>query len=175
VQPHTVYYLGETMKINTLLLASALTSSGVWAAQSKLEQQITPAPQMGIMDSYNQHITNAPFLLNLDSQPKEQMGPYLTRQYFHGTQSTFVKWVAKKGGKVPLHKHPNEQVTWIMSGEAKVFSGGKQYLMKAGDMMVIPANVPHEFHFTQDTVDIDFFAPARQDWIDGTASYIKQK
>jgi len=71
VQSHTVYYLGETMKINTLLLATALTSSGVWAAQSKLEQQITPAPQMGIMDSYNQHITNAPFLLNLDSQPKE--------------------------------------------------------------------------------------------------------
>ncbi|MEI8616804.1 cupin domain-containing protein [Pseudoalteromonas sp. B193] len=76
---------------------------------------------------------------------------------------------------MPLHKHPNEQVTWIISGEAKVFSGGKQYLMKSGDMMVIPANVPHEFHFSEDTVDIDFFAPARQDWIDGTASYIQQK
>lgn len=50
----------------------------------------------------------------------------------------------------------------------------KEYLMKAGDMMVFPANVPHEFHFTEDTIDVDFFAPARQDWIDGTADYIKQ-
>ncbi|MEI8616805.1 hypothetical protein P4S63_02650 [Pseudoalteromonas sp. B193] len=56
---------------------------------------------MGIFANYNEHITNTPFLLNLDSQPKEQMGPYLTRQYFHGTQSTFVKWVAKKAVKCP--------------------------------------------------------------------------
>lgn len=163
------------MKVSTLLLASSVLSASSFAAIASIESQITLAPGMGVFANYNEHITNTPFLLNLDSQPKEQMGPYLSRQYFHGTQSTFVKWVAKKGGKVPLHKHPNEQVTWIISGEAKVFSGGKQYLMKAGDMMVIPANVPHEFHFTQDTVDIDFFAPARQDWIDGTANYIKQK
>ncbi len=172
---HIVYYLGEIMKINTLLLATSLLGASSFAAKATIEDQITSAPGMGIFANYNEHITNTPFLLNLDSQPKEQMGPYLTRQYFHGTQSTFVKWVAKKGGKVPLHKHPNEQVTWIISGEAKVFSGGKQYLMKAGDMMVIPANVPHEFHFNEDTVDIDFFAPARQDWIDGTANYIQQK
>lgn len=163
------------MKISTLLIASSVLSASSFAAKASIESQITPAPGMGVFANYNKHITNTPFLLNLDSQPKEQMGPYLSRQYFHGTQSTFVKWVAKKGGKVPLHKHPNEQVTWIISGEAKVFSDGKQYLMKAGDMMVIPANVPHEFHFTQDTLDIDFFAPARQDWIDGTANYIKQK
>lgn len=46
-------------------------------------------------------------------------------------------------------------------------------MMKAGDIMVFPANVPHEFHFTEDAIDIDFFVPARQDWIDSTADYIK--
>jgi hypothetical protein len=39
------------------------------------------------------------------------------------------------------------------------------------DIMVIPANVPHEFVFTEDTIDIDIFAPGRQDWLDGTAAY----
>jgi quercetin dioxygenase-like cupin family protein len=47
--------------------------------------------------------------------------------------------------------------------------------MKAGDVMIIPPNVPHEFIYTEDTIDIDIFAPGRQDWIDGTATYLSQK
>ena len=43
--------------------------------------------------------------------------------------------------------------------------------MRAGDVMIIRPNVPHEFRFVEDTIDIDIFQPQRQDWIDGTASY----
>jgi hypothetical protein len=31
--------------------------------------------------------------------------------------------------------------------------------MHAGDIMIIPPNVPHEFRFTQDTIDIDDMNP----------------
>jgi quercetin dioxygenase-like cupin family protein len=41
--------------------------------------------------------------------------------------------------------------------------------MKAGMMLIIPPNVPHEFICTEDMIDIDFFAPQRQDWINGVA------
>jgi hypothetical protein len=41
--------------------------------------------------------------------------------------------------------------------------------------MIIPPNVPHEFIFTDETIDIDIFAPGRQDWLDGTATYLKAK
>jgi ribosomal protein L16 Arg81 hydroxylase len=44
--------------------------------------------------------------------------------------------------------------------------------MKAGDVMIIPLNLPHEFIYTEDTFDIDIFAPGRQDWIDATATYL---
>ncbi len=47
--------------------------------------------------------------------------------------------------------------------------------MKAGDIMIIPPNGPHEFIFVADTIDIDIFALGRQDWIDGTANYLHQK
>ena len=43
--------------------------------------------------------------------------------------------------------------------------------MRANDVMIIRPNVPHEFRFVKDTIDIDIFVPQRQDWIDGTASY----
>jgi quercetin dioxygenase-like cupin family protein len=41
--------------------------------------------------------------------------------------------------------------------------------------MIIPPNVPHEFRFLEDSVDIDIFAPGRQDWLDGIAAYLNQK
>ncbi len=47
----------------------------------------------------------------------------------------------------------------------------EKYILRAGDVMVIPPNVPHEFVFVEDTIDIDIFAPGRQDWLDGTATY----
>ncbi|MDP5009097.1 MAG: Rid family hydrolase [Glaciimonas sp.] len=110
----------------------------------------------------------------LESLPKEQLSPLISRQYLHGTQSTFVRWEMKKGAIIPEHKHPNEQITWITKGRAEVEVEGKQYIMRAGDMIIIPPNMRHKFTFTEDTIDIDFFSPRRQDWIDGSATYLPQ-
>jgi quercetin dioxygenase-like cupin family protein len=112
-----------------------------------------------------------PQLYELDAQPVEQISEFLQRQYLSGNNVTFVKWIAKKGALVPLHHHLNEQITWITEGIAEVYSQERKFVMKAGDIMIIPSNVPHEFIFTEDTIDIDIFAPGRQDWFDGTASY----
>jgi quercetin dioxygenase-like cupin family protein len=105
----------------------------------------------------------------------EKVNDLLYRQYLQGTSLTFVKWTAKKGGVVPLTHHINEQITWITEGLAEVYSQGRKYTMKAGDIMIIPPNVPHEFNFLEDTIDIDIFAPGRQDWLDGTATYLSRK
>lgn len=161
----------------TLLPLSLLVSLSATAVIEKPltteDKQISAAPSKGMINDVNSHLVSQAVLFNLAEQPKESVTDKLTRQYFHGNESTFVRWDAKKGAIVPLHKHPNEQVTWLLQGQATVFSDGKKYMMKAGDIMVFPANVPHEFHFTEDAIDIDFFVPARQDWIDGTADYIK--
>jgi quercetin dioxygenase-like cupin family protein len=114
-------------------------------------------------------------LYHLDAQPIEQVSPLIQRQYLHGSQSTFTKWIMKKGAVVPLHHHANEQITWITQGEVEVYSQGRKYVMRAGDIMIIPPDVPHEFWFTQDTIDIDIFSPQRQDWMDGTADYLSKK
>ncbi len=42
--------------------------------------------------------------------------------------------------------------------------------MTSDMVLVIPPNVPHEFVCTEDTINIDFFAPPRQDWLDGRPS-----
>src|SRR6202040_1934634 len=137
--------------------------------------QVSDAPGKGILPMISGHMAAGLSLYHLDAQPIEQVSPLIQRQYLHGSQSTFTKWIMKKGAGVPLHHHANEQITWITQGEAEVYSQGKVYVMHAGDIMIIRPNVPHEFWFTQDTIDIDIFSPQRQDWMDGTADYFSKK
>jgi quercetin dioxygenase-like cupin family protein len=133
--------------------------------------RVSDAPGRGIVPNFSQHSAAMPLIYQLDAQPMEQISALLQRQYLTGSNATFVKWTAKKGAVVPLHHHANEQITWITKGAAEVYSQGRKYLLTAGDIMIFPPNVPHEFVFTEDTIDIDIFAPPRQDWIDGTATY----
>jgi quercetin dioxygenase-like cupin family protein len=132
---------------------------------------VTDAPGMGLLPAISLHSAATPLLYDFDAQPIEQMSPLIQRQYLHGAQSTLVKWIMKKGALVPLHHHVYEQITWITEGQAEVYSQGKKYVMKPGGVMIIPPNIPHEFRFVEDTIDIDIFVPQRQDWIDGTTSY----
>jgi quercetin dioxygenase-like cupin family protein len=131
---------------------------------------VSDAPGKGMQPIPSGHAANLPTLYELNAQPIEQISPLVQRQYLNGAQSTLVKWTVKKGGVFPLHHHSNEQITWITEGRCEVFSQGKKFVMTAGTVLVIPPNTPHEFVCTEDTIDIDFFAPQRQDWIDGALS-----
>jgi quercetin dioxygenase-like cupin family protein len=151
--------------------ASLVLASGQLMAA---EPAITDAPGKGEQPTISPFRHALPDLYDFSQIPLEQMGTGITRQTIHNAQSTMAKWVFAKGAIVPLHHHVNEQITWITAGSVEVFSQGKRFIVRAGEVIVFPANVPHEFRSLEDgTVDIDIFTPARQDWIDGTASYIK--
>ena len=47
--------------------------------------------------------------------------------------------------------------------------------MPAGEVLVIPSNVFHKAEALEDTLDVDIFSPPRQDWIDKTDDYLRQK
>ncbi len=120
----------------------------------------------------SEHYSALPNLYQLDNVKKENISDKITRQYVMGAQTMLVKWTLKKGAVIPLHFHPNEQVTWITQGSVKVTSQGKEFIVKAGGVLIIPPNVPHEFTALEDTIDMDFFTPVREDWLNNTASYI---
>lgn len=121
----------------------------------------------------SKHYSALPNLYQLDATSKEKISDKITRQYIMGSQSMLVKWTLQKGAVIPLHFHPNEQITWITKGSVKVLSQGKEFIVKAGGVLIIPPNVPHEFLALEDTIDIDFFTPVREDWLNNTATYIQ--
>ena len=89
--------------------------------------QVSGALGKGILPMISGHMAAGLSLYHLDAQPIEQVSPLIQRQYLHGSQSTFTKWIMKKGALVRLHHHANEQITWITQGEAEVYSQGKKY------------------------------------------------
>jgi quercetin dioxygenase-like cupin family protein len=79
----------------------------------------------------------------------------------------------KKGAKVPLHSHHNEQITYILEGALHFHIDNREITVSAGEVLCIPPHMPHEALALEDTVDLDIFSPPRQDWIDKDDAYLR--
>lgn len=113
--------------------------------------------------------------LQLDTMQAKQLSTLITRRTASGENATFGYFQMKKDAVVPLHQHPNEQYTFILKGSVRVTIKDKVYIVKAGQAILIPANIPHFFECLEDgTIDLDFFAPRREDWIKGTDTYFNE-
>ena len=104
----------------------------------------------------------------------EQLNDKLSRQMISGENATISQLVLKKGAAVPRHSHMNEQYSWIISGALKFVFDDREILVGEGEILLIPANVAHSAVALEDTVDVDIFAPRREDWIRKEDSYLRK-
>ena len=49
----------------------------------------------------------------------------------------------------------------------------EEVVVRAGEVLVIPSNLPHKALALEDTLDVDIFCPPRQDWLDKTDAYLR--
>jgi quercetin dioxygenase-like cupin family protein len=103
----------------------------------------------------------------------EQLSSTIGRQFIVGTDMMIARVLLKKGGHVPMHQHHNEQITYILEGALRFVVGGKEVVVRAGEVLCIPPHVPHEAFAVEDTVDLDIFNPPRQDWINRDDAYLR--
>jgi quercetin dioxygenase-like cupin family protein len=112
----------------------------------------------------------------LASVPEEQITEKISRRVISGRQGMLVYWKMKAGAHAAAHKHPQEQIAWMIKGTMEFRLGDERRTVKPGDVVVIPGGVEHEAHFPDDTEVIDFFAPVREDFLTGEApSYMAQR
>ena len=69
----------------------------------------------------------------------------------HGAPFSAYIVNAKPGQGPPLHKHPYVEVAFTLEGSATITVGDEQREVKAGGIVVIPANTPHRFVNSGDT------------------------
>jgi quercetin dioxygenase-like cupin family protein len=104
----------------------------------------------------------------------DSLNSLIGRQMVVGTNVMVARVLLKKGARVPLHSHHNEQVTYILEGALLFYIDNQEITVSAGEVLCIPPNMPHEALALEDTVDLDVFNPPRQDWLDGTDAYLRQ-
>ena len=110
-----------------------------------------------------------------DDIPAEQINPTISRQFITAERVTVARFEIKRGGVVPQHSHENEQVSYIISGALKfVFEGGRDVVVRGGEVLQIAPHVPHAAEAIEDTLAIDVFSPTRQDWVNKTDNYFQR-
>ena len=69
------------------------------------------------------------------------------------------------GAVGPLHSHPHEQLTYVLSGEFEFTIGDETKLVRAGDTMYKKSGVMHGCRCLKQGVLIDTFTPQRDDYL----------
>jgi len=113
-----------------------------------------------------------------DEMPKETVTEVFDRRLITGDRVMLAHVYLKKGAIVPRHSHENEQITYILEGGLRFWIGEDESQVidvRAGEVLHIPSLVQHKAEALEDTLDVDIFSPPRQDWLDKTDDYLRQK
>src|SRR5208283_2929557 len=102
-----------------------------------------------------------PVQSNWDRLPGVVARPGVIRKVFTGKNSMMTLNEIKPGTIPNLHSHPHEQITYIVSGAGEFVLGDQVLTLKAGDLLLVPPNVPHSLKVIgEETVlNLDVFSP----------------
>ena len=96
-----------------------------------------------------------------DSLPADQPMAGLSRQRVIGEKAMISRIALDAGCKVPTHAYENEQFICVQSGRLAVGLGDgdpqQVVTLTAGQVMLLPANVPHSAEALEDTLVLDIF------------------
>ena len=109
-----------------------------------------------------------------DSVELEMMSDVISRKIITGEKAMVAQVFLKKDAVVPEHHHESEQITYILEGALKFELEGREVVVRKGEVLTIPSNVPHRAVALEDTVDLDIFSPIRTDWLSKNDAYLRR-
>jgi quercetin dioxygenase-like cupin family protein len=113
--------------------------------------------------------------LSWKTKEVEKLSGSLSRQAIYGEKGTLAQISIKSGAAIARHSHPSEEYSSVVSGAVKYVFDDREVRVNAGDVLVVPPNVPHAVVALEDTVDVIFFSPAREDWVRGEDQYLRKQ
>lgn len=89
--------------------------------------------------------------VHIDSDPRGRVSPAFPINRFTGAADTAVVYFeVQPGDHLPTHTDSEEEVLYIVAGEGEAHAGDERGHVRAGDLAVIPAMVPHGIANTGD-------------------------
>ncbi|MFZ2509034.1 MAG: cupin domain-containing protein [Steroidobacteraceae bacterium] len=108
--------------------------------------------------------------------PVEALKGGITRRLISAERMMIAQVFLRKGDDVPRHSHHNEQISYVVTGRLRFLlgeNGEHEVVVGAGEVLVIPPNLPHAATALEDTLDVDVFSPPREDWLNKTDDYLR--
>ena len=72
-----------------------------------------------------------------------QPGAVVSRTVISKTAGTVTLFAFDQGQGLSTHSAPYDAMVWILDGEAEITVDGKILRVQTGDMVIMPANLPH--------------------------------
>ncbi len=110
-----------------------------------------------------------------DTLEREELRDSIQRQMLSGENATVARLLMSRGATLPRHSHVSEQYSVILLGSVRFAFDDREVVVNAGEVLYIPANEPHSLEALADSVDLDFFAPRREDWISKQDAYFRDR
>jgi quercetin dioxygenase-like cupin family protein len=107
------------------------------------------------------------FVIVKNSEARESAPePGLRRRILaHNDKLSLVEHHMEKGWVGALHRHPHEQIVYVIRGHLKVTCLGKTFDVRTGDSFVVRGGVEHGASAVEDAHVVDIFTPCREDYI----------
>lgn len=98
--------------------------------------------------------------------PTKEIVPGITLRsvYLENSMMTFFDF--QPGSAIPSHKHPHEQITYLVKGSLEMTVAGETMTMQDGDIAVVPANAEHSAKVGDaPAFAVDSWYPVRDDYV----------
>src|SRR5213594_870399 len=105
--------------------------------------------------------------LNWSAIPVEHPAKGIERQIFAGKQMMICRFRFAPFLVTPVHTHPHEQMSLVVSGRVRFFIEGEERIAGPGDVLHFSSNCVHgATMMEEEVVLIDIFTPLREDFLD---------
>ncbi len=82
-------------------------------------------------------------VINLPAFIDYQSGGIVSKTMVNKKSGTVTIFSFDKGEGLSEHSAPYDALLYVIEGEADITIGGKSYIVKGGEIILMPANIPH--------------------------------
>jgi quercetin dioxygenase-like cupin family protein len=101
----------------------------------------------------------------LSELPSTEPSPGTVRRSVYLDHAMITFFEMAPGSTIPLHEHPHEQITYVVSGAMEFRLGDEIKVLQAGDGVCSPPGVPHSGTVLDEpTFAIDAWYPQREEY-----------